>query len=78
MTDTVSLLLVGIVIGHPRVSDFDGAALEELDNAFDEAAYLRNWRPWGWREGLCINCCEKLPQDQQTECMRCGWLQGTQ
>lgn len=48
-TNSLALAIIGICIGHPKIMQFDtgsGGDLEELDNAFDEAAYIRDWQDW--------------------------------
>ena len=74
--DSLSLAILGIIIGHPAISDFDGEDLAEMDGTFDDASYLRGWRPWGWRPGQCINCCRIMLVEDHDECACCGWLQG--
>lgn len=77
--NALALAILGVCLGHPKMGAFDtgsGGELEELDNAFDDSAYHRDWRPWGWEPGLCINCCHKLGPLMIDECERCGWMQG--
>lgn len=48
-TDALTLAILGALIGHPSMSKFDGGSggeLENLDVAFDESAYLREWIEW--------------------------------
>jgi hypothetical protein len=74
--NALSLSILGALLGHPAMGRFDtgsGGELEELDNAFDDSAYMRDWRPWEWEPGLCVNCCHKV---NSNECDQCGWLQG--
>ena len=82
--DSLSLAILGVCLGHPAITSYEkmtrafSSELEELDNAFDDSAYMRGWRPWGWKPGQCINCCETdnlLRFTDYTECQSCGWLQ---
>lgn len=75
--NTIALAILGVVLGHPDMpGDYD-PDLESLDNAFDDAAYTRGWRPWGWEPGHCVNCMARLDWFLTclNECSRCGWLQ---
>lgn len=48
-TNPLALAILGIIVGHPKVCNFDdgsGGMLEELDNAFDECAWIRDWIEW--------------------------------
>lgn len=81
-TGSIALAILGILLGHPQMSNFDtgsGGELEDLDNTYDDLAYHRRWLPWDWKPGLCINCCSKLKALDDTsgarECHYCGWLQ---
>lgn len=83
--DAISLSILGICLGHPDITTKEitgypkngvDSALEELDNVFDDYAYDRDWRPWEWEPGECINCCHVLVRDQDGACVDCGWLQG--
>jgi hypothetical protein len=82
--DALSLSILGALLGHPAMVLKENGypkktwqELEELDNAFDDAAYARNWRPWEWEPGLCINCCQEFKDAGSGDCQNCGWLQGS-
>lgn len=76
--NALSLSILGALLGHPAMGRFDtgsGGELEELDNAFDDSAYMRDWRPWEWKPGLCINCCHEFKDAGSGDCRNCGWMQ---
>lgn len=83
LTEAVTLSLLGVCLGHPAMTNKElgypketWQELEELDNVFDDAAYSRDWIPWEWEPGLCINCLAPFKDAGSGDCMQCGWLQG--
>jgi len=81
--DAITLSILGVCLGHPAITSKElgypkgtWQELEDLDNDFDDAAYARNWRPWDWESGLCINCCTSFVDAGSGDCEQCGWLQG--